>query len=199
MPTSYTDRFLSSKEPMPLRDWALICARAFGACAHMRDEDMDVPAPKKIEPSDHHIEGLKKAKAELAKFKKMTKTQQKAYDAKAYKETLASLIKSRNKNQEVDRRHNEMRIKVQEWLVPPELDNLKNFMLDQIDISDGHMTDYYEREIARLQKTGHYAAALESAKGSVKYHQEGYAKECEGIRKCNEWLAALYKSLPPKG
>ena len=64
MPTGYTHPVQEGKIT-ELRDFALNCARAFGACVTMRDDPSDTPIPGKFEPSDYHIKALKEAKEDL--------------------------------------------------------------------------------------------------------------------------------------
>ena len=77
MPTGYTEDIYNGKD-VTFKDFALKCARAFGACVHQRDDDANDP-PKLREPNTgYYEERLKKAKA----FKKPTKAEYDLYISK---------------------------------------------------------------------------------------------------------------------
>lgn len=58
MPTGYTNR-IQNGEITEFKDFALACARAFGALISMRDDALDAPMPAEILPDtkyhDDHI------------------------------------------------------------------------------------------------------------------------------------------------
>ncbi len=59
MPTGYTAA-VQNGTVTRFADFAMNCARAFGALVELRDE-MDAPIPDTFKPSTHHSESLKKA------------------------------------------------------------------------------------------------------------------------------------------
>ena len=73
MPSGYTENIYYGKE-VTFKDFALGCARAFGACVMQRDDPADVK-PKIMPEESYHTEKLK----ELKKFKKPTKAQFDSY------------------------------------------------------------------------------------------------------------------------
>ena len=56
MPTGYTCH-IEDGTVTTLRQYALTCARAFGACASMRDEPLTVLPPSKVEPDTRYCDG----------------------------------------------------------------------------------------------------------------------------------------------
>ena len=62
MATGYTH---SIKNDITFEQFALLCARAFGACIEMRDDPTDKPIPKKFKVDSYHAKELKEAKTKL--------------------------------------------------------------------------------------------------------------------------------------
>ena len=69
MPTGYT---AAIKDGISFNEYALSCARAFGALIMMRDEPADAPIPDEFKPSDYHFKKIEEAKAELARLRAMS-------------------------------------------------------------------------------------------------------------------------------
>ncbi len=199
MPTGYTAPIIESKKPITLRQYALRCARAFGACLNMRDDDMDLPPPQSLQPDEdsYHVESLAKAHSTIKRLSRMTKAQKKAYNIKRRKAQLRSLTKGKVRADVERARYAAMRNEVQAWDAPAELANLKEFMLSQIEVSaSDRMTDYYANEIAKLGKVDYYRNDLDGAIRDIEYHTEKIAKERQGIEQANQWLATLHKAFP---
>lgn len=62
MPTGYTANI---KNGITFEEFALDCARNFGALIIMRDEPKDAPIPEQFEASKHHEEATSKYLEEL--------------------------------------------------------------------------------------------------------------------------------------
>ena len=135
MPTGYTADVCDGKQT-EFKDFAMTCARAFGALVMMRDEPGDAPIPEEFAPSTYNTEALVKAKARLAELRAMTPAQAEAAAATCYAEKLASAEKYDADNAAQDRRINAMMEKVQAW-TPPTANHveMKAFMLEQLRIS----------------------------------------------------------------
>jgi hypothetical protein len=56
MPTGYTAKLMEEGQSFP--EFAMRCARNFGALIMMRDESLDVPIPEQFEPSDYYRKKL---------------------------------------------------------------------------------------------------------------------------------------------
>lgn len=63
MPTGYTHG-VQDGTVTEFRDFALICARAFGATILMRDDPMDAPIPDEFQSSTYHLDRLKELEIE---------------------------------------------------------------------------------------------------------------------------------------
>ena len=87
MPTGYTLDLYDGKD-ITFEEFALRCARAFGALISMRDEPIDAPIPERFEPSDYHLKELEKAKKRLKEVKKWNEETAEQEAVRAYQEAL---------------------------------------------------------------------------------------------------------------
>lgn len=69
MPTGYT---AAIADGISFTNYAMGCARAFGALIEMRDEPSDAPIPEEFKPSTYHLEELQKAQKKLHNLCKMS-------------------------------------------------------------------------------------------------------------------------------
>lgn len=197
MPTGYTQLLVDNPD-MPLNKWALHCARAFGACITMRDDDPNLPAPKKFKPDlRYHKKSLREAHALIRKLEKMNQKQRDAYTKKKQEEHKKHFTEQLKEAEEGQKAFDNMKVQIENWNPPSEYDGIKKFMLEQIKCSDTY-TSYYIDNLNRVDTTNYWKEDLDSAKRSIQYHTEGIAKEIETVKKRNEWLSGLYKSLPKK-
>ena len=135
MPTGYTAEI---KKGVDFKEFALHCARAFGACYESRDKASKGEIPM-IEISKYHAERLGDAKERLDEFKMFTKGD---YTKLANSKFNSELIKYEEHAKEksaLEDNYNEMLVKITEWKPPSENHNgLKNFMIEQVKSSIEH-------------------------------------------------------------
>ena len=198
MPTGLTARIYEGKETS-FKDFALLCARHFGALLHMKDEDLDAPIRKR-EPDTYYLKQLEKAKKDLADFLTNPPTEDSL--AKEYEEKVERMRKKdaeTNKNrQELKARYEAMLKKAQDWNPPTsEHKNLKNFMIKQLNESmdfDCRAYNQVDRFVTKEEyiKDGLSSMHLEK---QVEYYQEQWAKEIESCNNANKWIEELVNSL----
>lgn len=198
MPTGYTCRIVNSKKPITLRQYALLCARAFGACVEMREDSLDVPIPEEgFKVSSYHQDEKIKAKRRLSKLLKMTPKQIAVFNAREKAKRIKSYSLMIRGGEEENRRFGDMRAQVVQWAAPEALVDLKKFMLEQIDTSINFPSQYAQNALAEAKtKTDYYTDAIEQAKNDIQYHEEHYQKDVEQNNARNQWLKALRDSLP---
>ena len=191
MPTGYTEDIYNGKD-VTFKDFALKCARAFGACVHQREDNIDDPPRLKIADTSYYEEKLKKAKA----FKKPTKAEYNLYIAKETEYLEIELAK--NKKRIAD--YKAMLVNVKNWQPPTkEHFRFKEFMIEQLESSlyaDSY--EYYERELKKLKRMTYkdYCDILkQDADCAVKSYTEEIEKEKARTEKTNKWLTDLFKSL----
>lgn len=186
------------EEGQTFPEFALECARAFGALIMMRDAAPGAPIPK-FSPSDHNRKALSKAKRELARLLKLTPKGQLEHGTRARNASIKSARDWLKRDQEGNARLHEVEAKVQAWEAPtPDHAGLKKFMLEQINISKGDCA-YIERHIHEVESKspmGYFAAAVASARRDIEYHTKAQAEEIDRTEGRNKWVKILRDSLP---
>lgn len=194
MPTGYTADIYEGKN-VSFSDFALLCARAFGACIEQRDDDAN-DKPKLIEKNDkdnYNIKRLEEAKM----WKKPTKAE---FDDYVKKQT-AYYNEQIDKQNKLKASYQQMLDKANDWTPPTsEHEGLKQFMIDQL--SESLKFDcgnhYYKRELIDVQHLTYekYVNDMRASnKRDIEYHTEQLKKDNERVDARNEWISALYKSL----
>ncbi len=196
MPTGYTAKLM--EEGQTFKQFALTCARAFGACMMLRDEPLDKPIPDSFEPSDYYSKELKIRREKLLKLQCMSGEEITKFGEKAKKEALESDKKWLAKDTAENKRLEEMEQEVLAWIPPTsEHKGMKEFMLEQIQISKhdlGYITDRIESNTAKTPAMFYYEAVSE-AQRSLDFYTDEQGKEIERTNGWTEWIQQLKKSL----
>lgn len=198
MPTGYTHAVQDGKVT-EFADFAMLYARAFGACVALRDSNG--PIPERFEPDTrYHDESLARAETRLAELRGMSlpaireaAQQEHAAKVKSSDEYAARMRGWRQ-------RYEAMLLKVEAWQ-PPSSDHaqLKQFMSDQLresisfDCSEPEKADMP----AKLEPADWHAKELERAEWDRSYHTQKRAEEIARTEQRNRWLAQLRSSLAP--
>ena len=194
MPTGYTLDLYDGKD-ITFEEFALRCARAFGALISMRDEPIDAPIPERFEPSDYHLKELEKAKKRLKEIKKWDeeKTEQEA--ERAYREALKEREEFIKKNKLIRKRYEDMLSKVQKWK-PPTIEhvNLKQFMIQQL-VESIEYDCFIPEMPQRLSGEEYKEQQIKKALSDIDYHEREYAEEVNRVYERNRWLLSLRESL----
>jgi len=198
MPTGYTAEI---QKGITFKQFALTCARAFGACIEMRDDPFDAPIPDKFEPSDYDVKALKKAEDELRLYSKMSPEYAQTLATEDYRKEVARLKKALKDVKEIIRKYQDMLDQVREW-VPPTAEHIgmKDFMIEQIESSikfDG-MEDYYEKALVELKPLSGkqwVTNRIEDAIRDIKYHSKELEEEKRRAEERTSWIKALRESL----
>ena len=135
MPTGYTANVVDGKVT-DFKQFALQCARAFGALIMMRDEPNDAEIPEEFKPDDYYKIALEDAKAKLLSLQTLTPEQMETQCAKEFEEAVALNSEHRDQNALGNERLEAMIARVLKW-VPPSANHteMKSFMLEQLKIS----------------------------------------------------------------
>ena len=196
MPTGYTHDVQTGKITK-FEDFAMQCARAFGALILMRDLPGGAPIPERFEAdTKYHDEALADARAKLAKF-----TDASDEDIQQWAEADWTDRLNRYADQKADRangraNYEAMLAKVEAWTPPtPDHEEMKSFMIDQL--TGSIKFDYgfaIERPIKETWRAWR-AARLADAQHDIEYHTTERQKEVERTEGRNRWLSALRASL----
>lgn len=194
MPTGYTSIF--TERDVTFREYALRCARAFGACILQRDDNIEEP-PKHREEASFYQESVDSDMRELDRFLSLTREQQVAeLEAKA-EETRRYRAKSQAERAVLEVRLREVLGQVSAWKAPTaDHENYKKFMIEQInstlDFDCGHR-DYFDPTKVKAETPEEHLAQLKS---SLERSIQSRDEERERCKQANDWIDALYASLP---
>jgi len=194
MPTGYTAG-VQTGEVTDFKKFAMTCARAFGACVTMRDDDSDAEIPEEFPVDDYHEKALAAARQDLIAFDAMSD----ADAIKAHAAFCADRVRFERETIELHSkeraRYEAMLAKVEAWKAPSsDHAEFKAFMVQQL--KESIKWDCYEIEPTKLPNVDTWKeirrAELER---SVAYHTEGRDKEIERTASRNLWLKQLRESL----
>jgi len=197
MPTGYTAD-VSNGKIATLPDFAMGCARAFGALIAMRDEPADAPIPE-FQPSDYSARQLEVATARLATLRAITPDECSAAAVADYNTQCQSRADSLRERTETRERYESMLEKVKDW-TPPSDDHqrFKDFMVEQLAESiKFDCGEYPMSELIQLTGPQWLAGQLQLAQRDIDYHTKAHAEEVERVAGRNAWVKALRESLVP--
>lgn len=194
MPTGYTAPI---KDGISFRQYALNCARAFGALVLMRDDPADAPIPERFEPSTWNADRLQEASERLTQLRLMSLADTEREALAAHTEALRSYNERKAEREELRGKYEAMLAQVVAWQAPT-ADHVeyKKFMETQIRESIDFDCREYE-DAPTLQSGAEWlAAAIKKAEWDVQYHTREDSKERERTEGRNAWVKALRDSLP---
>lgn len=198
MPTGYTAEI---KDGTTFEQFAMSCARGFGALIMMRDLPSDAPIPERFEPSDYHSKALAKARITLSDLERLTPSECEALADGAYDETEKRRLESLQENNNQLAAYRSMLDSALTWISPsPDHDGLKKFMIEQIreSIRFDDNTEWLSKPTPRLT----WKDWLEEKKAitlkDIDYHKQKHADEVGRTEQRNEWLRLLRESLAVK-
>ncbi len=196
MPTGYTCNVVDGKIT-EFPEFAMTCARAFGALIMMRDDPMDAPIPETVEPhTSYNEERLAAETKALGKVQAMTNAQCETACLEAHRAAVASRKKYLDDRDIEAGRLNDMLAKVRAWQPPtPDQVEMKKFMIDQLAIS--MPGDYAPSIPVLLDGPTWRQQEINRLADSVVYHQKEVAKEIERAAGRTKWIKALRESLVP--
>lgn len=180
------------------RDFALSCARAFGALITMRDDPKDKPIPEVIEPStEFYDESIARLEAEVARVTALSDEQcvdeQRAVAAEVEQHNRDILAEAEAENARLAA----MKATVEQW-TPPTIEHqgLKEFMLQQISISG---SDPLISSVPEMLPPSEWRACrLKQLHEELQRYQRSRREEIERAAGRTKWIADLRASLEPK-
>jgi|GEM_PF-828459 len=203
MPTGYTAGIIDGKTET-FQDFVKLCMKAFGACVHMRDENINKEYEPRT-PSDYHLKALEKAKEKLKQANTFTDVELIDMRTKELEESKKSYIEIIAKTKIVRAKLEEFLIKAIAFKAPtPDHNGLKKFMIEQLQTTidlDGK-TEYYDEALSEVEmKLKNIDAKqirlslIDNAKENIHYHLKAYKEEHKSCAKSNAWVEILLKAL----
>lgn len=196
MPTGYTATLYEGK-PQTFRQFAMQCARAFGATITMRDADLDAEIPEKFEISDYHLKGLFTAQDELRTVQTASIDALNELARLEYDDALRVWQRMMKERRERKDRYEAMLNEVNEWTPPTdEHAEFKKFMQSQLIESIDFDCNYDLPMPVQLSGEQWKYKEIARLKRDIEYHKQEQKEEELRVQGRNEWIAALRKSLP---
>lgn len=199
MPTGYTAAVQSGKIT-EFNDFAMQCARAFGALVMMRDEPSSAAIPERLEPSTkYHDDAISTAEARLAELAAMGPLHVREAALQAHAIAYSEWDRSQQERKAQKARYEAMLSKVDAWKPPtPEHHDMKKFMRDQLTDSiqfDCGTSPGFDDKPKTLEPAAWVVQQVEKAQRDLAYHRKARAEEIRRTESRNEWLTALRASL----
>ena len=194
MPTGYTYPVVDGKVT-DFPEFAMQCARAFGALITMREDPMDAEIPDEFKPSDYSGKKLAEAKAKLKKLHALSPAQVQERADESYAIQLKAHLDYRARMRLENDRLDAMLKHVRSWRPPTsEHKGLKEFMVEQLTTSKHDMKWGSEEPVKRSAEDW-LASEIASAKREVDYHTKDDEQEKERAASRTEWVRQLRASL----
>lgn len=195
----YTWQLIEKQLSFP--DFARLCARAFGALYHTKEEGLDVPIPKELEPNAHYLNRLRDAFIQEARLNVRPEEEWNKLFL-SYKASCIQDMETGKKESQAKRDYmKNILTQVLNWEIPTEdHKNLKDFMIEQLESSiesvleDGWYDDQinkYETMTLEEWKEQEY----DNLRRNIVFYAEAYSDEVKRVNKCNVWIKELHQSL----
>lgn len=196
MPTGYTCK-VQDGTLTEFRDFALECARAFGALIEMRDQPAGVPIPDEFKADVSYYDQL--IATGRAQLDALTGIKLAECDLRAAADHEQAMKGWHERKAERDRqrvRYASMIEKVEAWIPPtPEHYELKDFMLEQLRSSLKFDCVGYDTPPEPQTGAAWLGDQVRRHERSISYGTEQRAKEIERVDGRNEWVRRLRESL----
>lgn len=196
MPTGYTQPIYDG-EPITFRQFALRCARQFGALISLRDEPLGGEIPDEIKPSDYHLRKADEATAQLETAKQWSAPEADEAALRDWERVVAHYKEAVEDKKAMRERYQYMANRARAWEAPEGHRALRDFMLAQLRTS--YDFDVYEpqKPPAKPMSGEEYKRQqIQKHAHDLAYHMEQYRKEADGCAKATEWIKELKASLP---
>lgn len=198
MPTGYTAAIID--KGIGTREFAIDCLRAMGVAIEMRDDpgDRQVPRQFPFVPEDnYHYKALQGAKADLKKWQKTSLADRIALMRDSLDAEVRSFEDHIARQAEGNARLARILANLTAWRVPDDLKNYREFMLDQVRISQDSGT-YYETALEKLQGTSiedHMVEHEQVLRENVEYHKKHLAEDEKRAAERNAWLQTAWEAI----
>jgi len=187
MPTGYTQMIIDGEVKTP-KDFLHLCLRNFGILYFLGDKPMDVRGDytqdimKSTQVNiDYHKKLMEEAQERLKRIQEMSDDdlyQKYVQEKSAYKKSCEDIIRE---NEGINAKYADFAEKIRNWECSSDYESVKNFALDQLNISK-ESTRYWEEELAKIgdlsredfeqRKEEYKKKLLDCANWDVQYHQK---------------------------
>jgi hypothetical protein len=197
MPTGYTAA-LYEGQTQTFPEFAMSCARAFGALITMRDDPIGTPIPEEIKPdTSYYEEKIRNAETEIVEAKAWSAATAERLAIEAYEAQVARYEQALAEAQARAERYQLMLAEVEAWEPPTEEhQGLKKFMVEQLTSSiDFDCDTSYRSRPARQSGEEYREAVVAKARSEIAYSTRHIAEEIDRATDRTNWVRALRASL----
>jgi len=193
MPTGYT---ADIAKDITFNEFALTCARNFGALIMMRDEPLDAQIPDEFPPSDYHLKAAQEEKDKLCLLDAFTLEDATRQLRLEHEKSVQSNKKYNDDKIKLKAKYVAMLLKAKAWQ-PPTADHqgLKEFMIKQIEESIKWDCEPYNHTKPLKDPQTWLNEEKAYCIEQIAYHEQKYAEEVERSKGRSEWVKQLKKSL----
>lgn len=194
MASSYTHKV---PEGMSFKDFALTCARAFGACVDMRESPLGPALPEEVKPSSYHSDRVAEARKELAQLMDLSPEERRCLIKDEDARSRSNQLEAHKRAKQAAEAYTTMVKQVKTWVPPtPDHENLKAFMLTQLQesIDFHHIAELEEAAAVDVDKA--LVWKIEGLFRAIRYHEAEHEKEVKVAAERTQWLKDLRNSLP---
>jgi hypothetical protein len=197
MPTGYT---AAIKDGISFEQYALSCARAFGALVVTRDEPADAPIPNELEPSFFNKKALEEAEEKLRILRLLSDEGCHREMEKERQGLIDSAQKQIADNNDLHCKYLHLLAQTKAYLPPsPDHEEFKKFMVDQIEqsIDFDCRGNYYTDELKKFPASvGEWRnKKIDKLMQDISYHTKENAEEINMTNSRNLWIKQLRESL----
>ena len=196
MPTGYTAG-VQDGSIKTFREYAMRCARAFGACITLRDDPMSDEIPE-FRVADYYVESVQQAKEKFLEWQLMDAADRRAAYEKAKQENDKYVSESVARCRTERERYNAMLEKAKQF-VPPTPDHREFATFMQTQLTDSIQwdcsTDYYETRAAFPDFETWAVRHDDELRDSLQRRQQSLVEETDRVNSRNEWVRNLREAV----
>jgi hypothetical protein len=196
MPTGYTAGIADGKITT-LEQYAMACARAFGALVKMRDDPFDAPIPEEMKVDNYYVTSAKEKNEAYEAFIALDQLGLESLHQKEIADAWEYFNKSKAEKKVQADRYAVMLVLAKNWKPPSDdFRTFKEFMVSQIEQSL-HFDIYDSKPPENISFKDWLAAKREKMAYEVSYAFKALEEETGRVNKANKWIRALRESLKP--
>ena len=196
MPTGYTHDI--EKDDFTFEEFALSCAKAFGACISMRDLPINTPIPDEFKAEPYYQDKILETQKQIEKHLNLTLEDWVELCNKDFEQKESHRIKSLNKNTKLLDNYKNMLGKVKDWNPPSsEHIGLKEFMTKQIEesIDFDCSIEYYSKPTVKVSVDIFKSETMTKLYKDLGYYTKNNEEEIKRVSQRNLWIKQLRDSL----
>lgn len=199
--TGYTSLIANGKVKTA-KDFLKVCLRQFGVLVDYRDEPLSADIPTKLEISDFYKKNCKEAEEKLISLVHRNSTEWEDAYKQAINEAAAAYDAARAKEKDEKYLLAELQRKIALWECPESVKNIKNFALEQLQVSKPEDSSFQAEKLKKLESMTweQYAAGqIADAQHGVDYSRKRLEEEKSRIAEQQEFLDNFLKEIEKVG